>query len=131
MLKEVVLPAPFGPSNPTISPALTWIETPLTTRRWRYCFTSLSVVSSGPVVPAAVWEPGSVSVVNGSVVCVVICRSLPGRGPFRRVRPSETVRADIHFQRPTPRKHLVIALIESDRFGHSNKHVVRVHLHRA
>src|SRR5947209_8533959 len=48
MLKVVVLPAPFGPSNPTISPALTLMETPLTTRRWRYSFTRLSVVRSVP-----------------------------------------------------------------------------------
>jgi hypothetical protein len=33
ILKVVVLPAPFGPSKPTISPASTWMETPLTTRR--------------------------------------------------------------------------------------------------
>src|SRR5579862_5761408 len=45
MLKVVVLPAPFGPSNPTISPALTLTETPLTTRRPRYSFISFSVTS--------------------------------------------------------------------------------------
>src|SRR5450755_3480829 len=45
MLNVVVLPAPFGPSSPTISPAPTLTETPLTTRRPRYSFTSFSVVS--------------------------------------------------------------------------------------
>src|ERR1019366_567691 len=46
MLNVVVLPAPFGPSSPTISPAPTLTETPLTTRRPRYSFTSFSVMSS-------------------------------------------------------------------------------------
>ena len=32
MLNVVVLPAPFGPNKPTISPGDTEIETPLTTR---------------------------------------------------------------------------------------------------
>ena len=50
MLKVVVLPAPLGPSRPTISPAATVMETPLTTRRWRYSFTSFSVASSLPLV---------------------------------------------------------------------------------
>src|SRR6266498_200324 len=48
MLKVVVLPAPFGPSSPTISPATTVMEMPLTTRRWRYSLTSLSVRNSAP-----------------------------------------------------------------------------------
>src|SRR6266487_4070935 len=48
MLKVVVLPAPFGPSSPTISPAATVIEMPLTTRRWRYSLTSFSVRNSAP-----------------------------------------------------------------------------------
>src|SRR5438445_5033138 len=52
-LKVVVLPAPFGPSKPTISPAETLMDTPLTTRRWRYSFTSFSVASSGSDAPAA------------------------------------------------------------------------------
>src|SRR5438034_5321704 len=42
MLNVVVLPAPFGPSRPTISAAATVSDTPLTTRLRRYCFTSLS-----------------------------------------------------------------------------------------
>src|SRR5688572_5895726 len=46
MLNVVVLPAPFGPSKPTISPGPTWIETPLTTRRLRYAFCRRSVTSS-------------------------------------------------------------------------------------
>ncbi len=33
MRKLVVLPAPLGPSSPTISPASTWKSTPSTTRR--------------------------------------------------------------------------------------------------
>jgi hypothetical protein len=48
MLNVVVLPAPFGPSNPTISPAPTAMDTSLTTRRPRYSFTRFSVASSGP-----------------------------------------------------------------------------------
>src|ERR1019366_6733776 len=48
MLNVVVLPAPFGPSNPTISPAPTVTETPLTTRRLPYSFTSFSVASNAP-----------------------------------------------------------------------------------
>ena len=50
MLNVVVLPAPFGPSSPTISPAPTATETPLTTRRPRYSFASFSVASSTPFV---------------------------------------------------------------------------------
>src|ERR1043166_2759620 len=46
MLNVVVFPAPFGPSNPTISPGSTKIETPSTTRRLRYSFTNLSVRTS-------------------------------------------------------------------------------------
>src|ERR1043166_4885695 len=46
ILNVVVLPAPFGPSNPTISPGSTKIETPSTTRRLRYSFTNLSVRTS-------------------------------------------------------------------------------------
>src|ERR1035437_7703057 len=48
MLNVVVLPAPFGPSNPTISPAPTCTETPLTTRRPRYSFARFSVTSNWP-----------------------------------------------------------------------------------
>ena len=33
MRKLVVLPAPLGPSSPTISPVSTWKSTPSTTRR--------------------------------------------------------------------------------------------------
>src|ERR1035438_1791277 len=61
MLKVVVLPAPFGPSRPTISPASTVMETPLTTRRWRYSFTSLSVASSLTFVTAAAGGAGWVA----------------------------------------------------------------------
>ena len=35
MRKEVVLPAPFGPRSPTISPGFTSNETPSTTARER------------------------------------------------------------------------------------------------
>src|SRR5450755_1554008 len=48
MLNVVVLPAPFGPSSPTISPAPTLTETPLTTRWPRYSFTRFSVTSNWP-----------------------------------------------------------------------------------
>src|ERR1035437_206839 len=48
MLNVVVLPAPFGPSNPTISPAPTLTETSLTTRRPRYSFARFSVTSNWP-----------------------------------------------------------------------------------
>ena len=42
MLKVVVLPAPFGPSSPTISPAPTGWK-PVHPRRCLYSFTSLPV----------------------------------------------------------------------------------------
>src|ERR1700690_668644 len=48
MLNAVVLPAPFGPSRPTISPAPTEMDTSSTTRRPRYAFTRFSVVSNRP-----------------------------------------------------------------------------------
>ena len=51
MLNVVVLPAPFGPSSPTISPAPTATDTPSTTRRWpRYTLASFSVASNTPFV---------------------------------------------------------------------------------
>src|SRR5215469_3976140 len=53
MLNVVVLPAPFGPSRPTISPALTFTETPLTTRRPRYSLASWSVASKVPAAELA------------------------------------------------------------------------------
>src|SRR5580698_5068236 len=60
ILNVVVLPAPLGPSNPTISPALTFTETSLTTRRPRYCLTSFSVASSGcSSVAVATAGPGA------------------------------------------------------------------------
>src|SRR5665213_4472087 len=53
MLNVVVLPAPFGPSSPTISPALTSTDTPLTTRRPRYSFARFSVANSSPFCDAS------------------------------------------------------------------------------
>src|SRR5260221_11578960 len=70
MLNVVVLPAPLGPSRPTTSLALTWMETPLTTRRLRYSFTRFSVLrrrfASTPTCFSA------------SVACIrtFVCRSL-------------------------------------------------------
>src|SRR5690606_3848506 len=49
MLKMVVLPAPLGPSSPTISPRLAWKSTPWTTVRRPYTLTSRSA-SSCPIV---------------------------------------------------------------------------------
>ena len=46
MLNVVVLPAPLGPSKPTISPGLTKIETPSTTARLLYFLTSWEVERS-------------------------------------------------------------------------------------
>src|SRR5689334_735686 len=46
ILKVVVLPAPLGPSSPTISPGETLIETPFTTRRPEYSLASCSVSNS-------------------------------------------------------------------------------------
>src|SRR5690242_4434857 len=46
MLKVVVLPAPLGPSSPTISPDETVIVTPLTTLRPAYPFSSFCAAKS-------------------------------------------------------------------------------------
>src|SRR5260370_6004707 len=67
MLKVVVLPAPFGPSRPTISPAATVMETPLTPRRWRYSLTNLSVASSGSRTAEATGAAEPTFCLRGSV----------------------------------------------------------------
>src|SRR4051794_33490444 len=46
MRNVVVLPAPLGPNNPTISPGLTSKSTPSTTRRRPYDFTNPRTSSS-------------------------------------------------------------------------------------
>src|SRR6058998_2536351 len=53
MLNVVVLPAPLGPSRPTISPGCTWIDTPFTTRRLRYSLTRCSVASKARLETSA------------------------------------------------------------------------------
>lgn len=67
MLNVVVFPRSLGPSKPTISPAPTVMETPFTTRRWPYSFTSFSVCSRGlsTVMPPA--GSGGNDAVVGSV----------------------------------------------------------------
>src|SRR5437867_7229468 len=72
MLNVVVLPAPLGPSSPTISPAATVIETPLTTRRRRYSFTSFSVTSNASSGPAKTGRLSSFCI--GDLVCDSIMR---------------------------------------------------------
>ena len=54
MRKLVVLPAPFGPSRPTISPACTSKETPSTTRRFLKALTR-------PLTSSRCWPGSSVS----------------------------------------------------------------------
>jgi hypothetical protein len=61
MLKVVVLPAPFGPSNPTISPEFTWMLTPFTTRRFLNDLTRpRTSSSSSPRVGGAATTMGAV-----------------------------------------------------------------------
>src|SRR5262245_13332471 len=67
MLKVVVLPAPFGPSSPTISPGPTRIVTPLTTRRWRYSLTRFSVASRESPRALAVGAAAKTFDLKGSV----------------------------------------------------------------
>jgi hypothetical protein len=73
MLNVVVFPAPFGPSNPTISPAATVIETPFTTRRRRYSFINPSVRKRTCAPAGASWitvvvrPPGGGMLVCGSL----------------------------------------------------------------
>src|SRR6185436_17737533 len=71
MLNVVVLPAPLGPSSPTISPTATVMEMPLTTRRWRYSFTSFSVRSNASSTAVAT------ALVGGTFAgCGLLCVSL-------------------------------------------------------
>src|SRR5436190_763403 len=74
MLNVVVLPAPFGPSSPTISPAATVMEMPLTTRRWRYSLTSFSVRSSAPSVTLDAPFVGE-SILTSSCFCASLIES--------------------------------------------------------
>src|SRR5262245_61607101 len=82
MLKVVVLPAPLGPSRPTISRADTSMETPLTTRRRRYAFTSFSVTSKLPLT-AAPPEAQVAEFPESGLVSEFICRRLQITCPAR------------------------------------------------
>src|SRR6266699_1033731 len=84
MLKAVVLPAPFGPSSPTISPAATVMETPLTTRRWRYSLTSFSVRNKAPSTAAATALVGGAFAGWGLFCVSLMSRRLRLSGKFFR-----------------------------------------------
>src|SRR6267378_520169 len=87
MLKVVVFPAPLGPSKPTISPAPTLMETPLTTRRCRYSLTSFSVDNSFSSVPGEACARGLTVSINGlicvsSIMVAPVCTALPSFQEF-------------------------------------------------
>src|SRR6266496_1895673 len=118
ILNVVVLPAPLGPSSPTISPAWTWIETPFTTRRCRYSFASFSVINSGPA-----WSTGAGAALG--TICITglvwVCGSFTPRsrlGYGRRLSSLQRFRIQRHS--PVPRRaQQGVGVIQSDNVtGH-------------